>query len=95
MEMDQAQVEQVAKLARLALHDAEAEQIGKELSKIFSYIEKLNELDTSEIEPTSHVLPLANVFRDDHVQASLSVAKALENAPERDGSFFKVPKIIE
>jgi len=95
MEMDQAQVEQVAKLARLALHGEEAEQFGKELSKIFSYIEKLNELDTSEVEPTSHVLPLANVFRDDVVRPSLPVAKALENAPERDGSFFKVPKIIE
>ncbi len=95
MEMDQAQVEKVAKLARLALHGEEAERFGQELSKIFSYIEKLNELDTSEIEPTSHVLPLANVFRDDEVLPSLPVEKALENAPERDGSFFKVPKIIE
>ncbi len=95
MEMDQAQVGQVARLARLALHGEEAEQFGKELSKIFSYIEKLNELDTSEIEPTSHVLSLANVFRDDEVRPSLPVEKALENAPERDGSFFKVPKIIE
>jgi len=95
MEMSQTQVEQVATLARLALHGEEAEQFGKELSKIFSYIEKLNELDTSDIEPTSHVLPLSNVFREDKVLPSLPVEEALANAPERDGIFFKVPKIIE
>ena len=93
--MDKNQVEYVAKLARLALTPEEVAQFGGQLSQIFSYIEKLNELDTSEVEPTSHVLPLSNIFREDILKPSLPSEKALENAPNRDGSFFKVPKIIE
>lgn len=93
--MDREQVDHVAKLSRLALKDEEAKQFGEQLSQIFSYIEKLNELDTSQCEATSHVLPLANVFREDGVRPSLPLERVLENAPDRDGSFFKVPKIIE
>lgn len=92
--MDREQIEHVAKLSRLAIHDTDALQLGEQLNKIFSYIEKLNELDTGQIEPTSHVLPLANVFREDEVRPSLPVEKVLENAPEHDDAFFRVPKII-
>ena len=93
--MDKEQVKYVATLARLALTPEESERFAEQLSHIFSYIEKLNELDTSRIEPTSHVLSLSNIFREDRVQASLPVEKVLENAPQRVGPFFQVPKIIE
>ncbi len=93
--MDQEQVEYVATLARLRLSPEEREAFGGQLTKIFSYIEKLNELDTSNVEPTSHVLPLSNVFRKDTVKLSLPQEKVMGNAPDRDESFFKVPNIIE
>ncbi len=93
--MDDKEVEYVATLARLALTQEETTQFCGQLSQIFSYIEKLNELDTRHVEPTSHVLPLFNVFRDDDVKPSLSPGKVVENAPESEDAFFKVPKIIE
>jgi len=93
--MDSQQVEYVATLARLALTPEEVSEFGGQLSQIFTYIEKLNELDTHEVEPTSHVLSLSNVFRADNVKPSLPVAKVLENSPRREENFFKVPKIIE
>jgi len=93
--MNDQQVEYIAKLARLALSPEEVAAFGGQLSQIFSYIEKLNELDTREVEPTSHVLSLSNVFRADEARPSLPIEKVLENAPVREGDFFKVPKIIE
>jgi aspartyl-tRNA(Asn)/glutamyl-tRNA(Gln) amidotransferase subunit C len=95
MEMNQDQVKQVAKLARLALTPEEMERFTQQLSQILSYVEKLNELDTSGVEPTSHVMSLSNVFREDQARPSLPADQALANAPEREGSFFRVPKIIE
>ncbi|HIE64224.1 MAG: Asp-tRNA(Asn)/Glu-tRNA(Gln) amidotransferase subunit GatC [Nitrospira sp.] len=95
MKMKEDEVTYVAKLARLALTPEETEQYAGQLSRIFSYIEKLNELDTSRIEPTSHVLSLSNIFREDKVQPSLPTEKVLENAPQRDGSLFQVPDIME
>jgi aspartyl-tRNA(Asn)/glutamyl-tRNA(Gln) amidotransferase subunit C len=88
-------VEHVAELARLELTAAEKEQFIAQLNDILSYFEKLNELDTSEVEPTSQVLPTSNVFRDDAVQPSLDRATVLQNAPEESHFFFKVPRIIE
>jgi len=85
----------IALLARLELSDREKELFSKQLGSIIRYIEKLNELDTSEVEPTAHVLPLHNVFREDEVQPSLPREQALLNAPERNDKFYRVPKIIE
>ncbi|MFQ5589315.1 MAG: Asp-tRNA(Asn)/Glu-tRNA(Gln) amidotransferase subunit GatC [Nitrospiria bacterium] len=93
--MDKKEVEYVATLARLALTSDETTRFAGQLNEIFSYIEQLNALDTSEVEPTSHVLPIANVFREDAVRPSLPVEKVVENAPERETTFFKVPNIIE
>lgn len=95
MEMKKDEVAYVARLARLALTPEETEQFAGQLSHIFSYIEQLNELDTSRVEPTSHVLSLSNIFREDKVQPSLPTEKVLENAPQRDGALFQVPDIIE
>jgi aspartyl-tRNA(Asn)/glutamyl-tRNA(Gln) amidotransferase subunit C len=88
-------VEHVARLARLELNEAEKERMRAQLDSILSYIDKLNELDTSAVEPTSHVLPMVNVFREDEVRPSLSQEEALANAPDRRDLFFRVPKILE
>jgi aspartyl-tRNA(Asn)/glutamyl-tRNA(Gln) amidotransferase subunit C len=88
-------VEHVAELARLELTAAEKEQFIAQLNNILTYIEKLNELDTTDVEPTSHVIPMSNVFRDDEVRPSLDRAKVLHNAPQESHFFFKVPRIIE
>jgi aspartyl-tRNA(Asn)/glutamyl-tRNA(Gln) amidotransferase subunit C len=88
-------VEHVAELARLELTAAEKEQFIAQLNDILTYIDKLNELDTVGVEPTSHVLPVSNVFRDDELQPSLDRTKVLCNAPAESHFFFKVPRIIE
>jgi aspartyl-tRNA(Asn)/glutamyl-tRNA(Gln) amidotransferase subunit C len=88
-------VEHVAELARLELTSAEKEQFIAQLNSILTYIEKLNELDTRDVEPTSHVLPMSNVFRDDEVRPSMDRTEVLRNAPEESHFFFKVPRIIE
>jgi aspartyl-tRNA(Asn)/glutamyl-tRNA(Gln) amidotransferase subunit C len=95
MKISREEVVHVARLARLAMTPEEAERFTEQLSNILTYVEKLNQLDTTRVEPTSHVLPLFNVFREDQVRPSLSSEKALENAPEKEGPFFKVPKIID
>jgi aspartyl-tRNA(Asn)/glutamyl-tRNA(Gln) amidotransferase subunit C len=88
-------VEHIAHLARLRLSEAEKEKFGVQLSSILAYVEKLNELDTSGVEPTSHVLAIGNVMRDDALRPSLSADEALLNAPDRADNFYRVPKIIE
>ena len=88
-------INHVASLARLKLTDAEKEQFEKQVGSIINYIDKLNELDTSSIEPTAHVLPISNVFREDQLRTSLPREKALQNAPEKGDGFYRVPKIIE
>jgi aspartyl-tRNA(Asn)/glutamyl-tRNA(Gln) amidotransferase subunit C len=88
-------VEHVAELARLELTAAEKEQFIAQLNSILTYIEKLSELNTAGVEPTSHVLPMSNVFRDDEVRPSLDRDRALQNAPQQSHFFFKVPRIIE
>jgi len=93
--IDADQVRKVAKLARLALTDAEVEEFTGQLGAILGYVEKMNELDTTGVEPLAHCLPISNVFRADEVRESLGTEKTLANAPDRDGSFFRVPKILE
>lgn len=95
MKISKKDVEYVAKLARLKLSEEEKEKFTNQLDQILKYVDKLNELDTEKVKPTSHVLPLKNVFRKDKVGKSLKVEKALENAPEKARGFFKVPKVIE
>ena len=95
MKITMKEVEHVARLARLELTDEEKERMRAQLDSILSYIDKLDELDTSAVEPTSHVLPMMNVFRDDEVRPSLSQEEALANAPDRQDLFFRVPRILE
>ena len=88
-------VEHVARLSRLALTDQEKERMQRELDGILSYIDKLRGLDTANVPPTSHAVPMTNVMRDDEPRPSLAQDLMLANAPERSGEFFRVPKIIE
>lgn len=88
-------VEHVAELARLALTSVEKEQFVIQLNDILTYFEKLNGLDTGDVEPTSHVIPMSNVLRDDEERPSLDRTLVLRNAPEESHFFFKVPRIIE
>jgi aspartyl-tRNA(Asn)/glutamyl-tRNA(Gln) amidotransferase subunit C len=92
--IDLDQVSHVAKLARLGLTQSQLEKLAGQLGNILSYVEKLSGMDTTGVEPMSHALPLKNVLRDDIVQPSLSIEQVLQNAPEAEGRFFKVPKVI-
>ena len=85
----------IAELARLNLKPEEQEKLTKDLEAILGYVKKLDSLDTSKVEPTSHVLDLENVFRPDEVKPTSVRDEALEHAPAREGKFFKVPKVVE
>ncbi len=90
-----SEVEHVVRLARLELTEQEKERMTAQLDSILGYIEKLNELDTSQVEPTTTVIPMVSVMREDEVRPSLKQEDALANAPDREGIFFRVPRIIE
>lgn len=89
------EVEYVAELARLFLSEEEKELYAHQLNDILSFAEKINELDTEEIAPTSHPLSLENVFRQDDVRESLPCEEALSNAPQKKMGYFRVPRVIE
>lgn len=95
MGIDKKEVEHIAALARLYVPDEEKEVLLSQLGGILDYVAKLNELDTSGVAPTSHVLELKNVMRDDATAPSLALDDALLNAPVRSDNFYRVPKIIE
>jgi aspartyl-tRNA(Asn)/glutamyl-tRNA(Gln) amidotransferase subunit C len=89
------QVVHVAGLARLDLEEAEIDGLIQDLSSILSYVDKLTELDTTKVEPTSHVVAMRSAFRQDEVTNTPSPEDALANAPRRDDNYFVVPSIIE
>jgi aspartyl-tRNA(Asn)/glutamyl-tRNA(Gln) amidotransferase subunit C len=88
-------IEHVAFLARLGLTDEEKTTLREQLSSILEHMRTINELDTSQIAPTAQVIPLRNVMRPDEPEPSLPVEKVLENAPDREGAFFRVPHVLE
>lgn len=94
MQISKDDVKKIAALARLDIADNEVEKYQHHLEEILSYVQKLNELDTENVEPTYYVQDAKNVFRDDVVKPSLSQEDALKNAPEQSHGFFVVPKII-
>ncbi|MHB1127583.1 MAG: Asp-tRNA(Asn)/Glu-tRNA(Gln) amidotransferase subunit GatC [Bacillota bacterium] len=94
MGISQKEVEHVALLARLEISESEKEDYTRQLNDILRYMEKLNSLDTADVEPTAHVLPLVNVFREDINRPGLERKLALQNAPEEQDGQFKVPKIV-
>lgn len=88
-------VEHVAKLARLQLNDDEKERFMGQLNAILGYAEKLNELNTDDVAPTTHVLPIYNVMREDVVRPSLPIEVVMANAPEEEDGHFRVPAVLE
>jgi len=94
MKITREEVEHISELARLSFSEDELEVIANQLNDILGYIDKLNELDTTGIEPTTHAQELVNAFRMDEPEESLNVDDSLSNAPEREGGQFVVPRII-
>jgi aspartyl-tRNA(Asn)/glutamyl-tRNA(Gln) amidotransferase subunit C len=88
-------VDHVARLARLTLTPEEKARMEEQLAKILTYVDALNRLDTGDVAPTTHAVPVVNVMRDDEVGPCLTPEEALANAPDRAGQFFRVPRIIE
>lgn len=88
-------VRHVALLSRLELAEGEAESYSADLDKILHYVEKLAELDTSDVPPTSHSFKISNVFREDEVRLSLENESALANAPDAEDECFKVPAVLQ
>ena len=95
MAITRDEVSHVARLARLALSPAEAETLGEQLANILEYIKQLDRLDTRGVVPTSHAVEMGTPFRDDAVRPFGDKEAILANAPDRDGDFFRVPRIIE
>jgi aspartyl-tRNA(Asn)/glutamyl-tRNA(Gln) amidotransferase subunit C len=87
-------VRHVAKLSRLALSEAQLQKYAGQLETILEYVAKLRQADVSGVEPMAHAIPLHNVLRDDEVEPSLPTDQVLKNAPETEGPFFKVPKVL-
>ena len=88
-------VQHVAKLARLQLSPEEEATFTEQMNAILQYAEKLNELDTDNVKPTTHVLQVSNVMREDVVRESLSQEEAMLNAPDHEDGHFKVPAVLE
>ncbi len=95
MSITNKDVQHVAKLARLNLSADEEQMFTEQLNAILQYAEKLNELDTEGVEPTTHVLPVSNVMREDVERESLPIEKVMLNAPEEEDGQFKVPAVLE
>jgi len=92
--IDMETVRHIGKLSRIELTDEQAVTFGRQLASILEYFGKLKELDTTDVQPMVHAVELHNVLADDTPHTSLTPDQALANAPDRDGDFFKVPKVI-
>jgi len=88
-------IEKVARLARLELSEDEKETFENQMEQILTYMEQLNRIDTTGVEPTSHAIPICNVFREDEVKPSFSQEEVLAITPDEEDGHFKVPRIIE
>jgi aspartyl-tRNA(Asn)/glutamyl-tRNA(Gln) amidotransferase subunit C len=95
MDLTREQVRWVAHLARLELSEEELEIMTRQLRNILEYVNQLQQVPTEGVEPMAHPLPIANVFRPDESEPSLSVDQALANAPARQGDYYRVPAVLE
>lgn len=93
--IDATEVRRIARLARLRFTDEEAAQFSGQLSRIIEYMELLQTAPTDGVEPLNHPTPLANVLRADQPRPGLSTEEALQNAPQRDAQFFRVPAVLD
>ena len=94
MPVTKKDVEKIAELAQLKFSEEDLESFTSQMNEILNYMEKLNELDTENVEPLSHPVEQTNVFREDELKPSISTEDALKNAPAKDEHYFKVPKVI-
>ncbi|HMO27487.1 MAG TPA: Asp-tRNA(Asn)/Glu-tRNA(Gln) amidotransferase subunit GatC [Tepidisphaeraceae bacterium] len=88
------QVRHVAKLARLAIPEADIPRLSQQLAGILDYVAHISEVNVEGVEPMAHALPLTNVLRDDEPRPGLAIEDVLRNAPDTDDRFFKVPKVL-
>lgn len=93
--LDASAVRQVAHLARLRLEEGQVAAMADQLSNILAYVEKLKELDTQDVPPTTHALAVTNIFREDSPGPCFSSEQVLQNAPQSQDSFFRVPKVLD
>ncbi len=94
MPVNKNEIEHIAKLAKLEFSDEELDDFTIEMNQILEYVEKLNELDTTDVEPLVHPIEDVNVFREDKLKESIKTEEALKNAPDRTDTYFRVPKVI-
>ncbi|WP_420387804.1 Asp-tRNA(Asn)/Glu-tRNA(Gln) amidotransferase subunit GatC [Roseivirga sp.] len=95
MEVDKEKLKKVAHLARLNIKPEEEDQLLKDMGEILNWVEKLREVDTEGVEPITHMTQEVNVLRNDEAEISISRKEALKNAPDEDGKYFKVPKVLK
>ena len=95
MALSKEEVLKVAELSRLHLAPADVDRLSSQLSAILGYVDQLRELDTAGVEPLAHALPIHNVLRPDEPKPSLTPEQALAGAPESDGDFFCVPRVLD
>lgn len=95
MKISAEEIKKIALLSRLNIEDDQIEEVGKQLNDILAYMELLNQVDITDVQPTAHAVSMRNVMRDDVPQTSLPNEKALQNAPEPENGYFKVPKVIQ
>ena len=93
-EINRDLITHIASLSRIKLDEREMDCFPRQFARIIDYFDKLNQLDTRDVEPLTHAVELSNVLADDSPSGSLSADDALANAPDHDGSFFKVPKVL-
>jgi aspartyl-tRNA(Asn)/glutamyl-tRNA(Gln) amidotransferase subunit C len=95
MEVNDQLVDKLAGLARLEFNEQEKEIIKKDLQRMIEFVDKLNELDVKDVQPLLHMSDVVNVLREDRVQGSIDREEGMKNAPDTDGAYFKVPKVIK
>ncbi len=95
MSVDKKEIIKIAKLAKLNFSEEEIEKFTSQFNDILEYMNKLNEINTDDVQPLSHPLEVTNVMRDDKLKTSIETKDALLNAPEKDEQYFRVPKVIK
>ncbi|PKM51849.1 MAG: Asp-tRNA(Asn)/Glu-tRNA(Gln) amidotransferase GatCAB subunit C [Firmicutes bacterium HGW-Firmicutes-7] len=95
MKITKEQVTHVANLARLNLTEDEKELMTKDMASIITFVDQMNKLDITGVDPTAHIIPINNVFREDEVKPSMDREQLLSNAPSQERGCFNVPKIVE
>jgi aspartyl-tRNA(Asn)/glutamyl-tRNA(Gln) amidotransferase subunit C len=95
MEVNDAMVDKLAHLARLQFNNEEKQEIKTDLQRMIAFVEKLNELNLDGVDPLLHMSDEVNVLREDEIKGSVSREDALKNAPDHDGQFIKVPKVVK